>query len=130
MHVDETSMRVDNRSAGRKNHWVHVYSAGEITLKRLHPKRGSTAIEDINIIPRYGGVIVHDCWASYFSYENCEDALCGSHLLRELAFIIDSNGYSWARNMKRLLQETCATVSRSESKKLSARESVNLQKRY
>jgi hypothetical protein len=40
-------------------------------------------MDEINIIPRYGGVIVHDCWASYFSYARCEDALCGAHLLRE-----------------------------------------------
>jgi transposase len=125
MHVDETSLRLD-----KKNHWVHVCSAGDITLKRLHPKRGSAAIDDINIIPRYGGVIVHDCWASYFSYDNCEDALCGSHLLRELEFIIDSNGYSWAKNMKRLLQETCSMVSKRESKKLTDNEYANLQKRY
>ncbi len=125
MHVDETSMRVE-----KKNHWVHVYSAGEITLKRLHPKRGSAAIDEVDIIPRYGGVIVHDCWASYFSYDNCEDALCGSHLLRELAFIIDSNAYSWAKNMKRLLQETCSKVSKRESKRLTDKEYANLQKRY
>ena len=125
MHVDETSMRVE-----KTNHWVHVYSAGEITLKRLHPKRGSAAIDEIDIIPRYGGVIVHDCWASYFSYDNCEDALCGSHLLRELTFIIDSNAYSWAKNMKRLLQETCSKVSKRESKKLTDKEYANLQKRY
>lgn len=125
MHVDETSMRVE-----KKNHWVHVYSAGEITLKLLHSKRGSAAIDQINIIPLYGGVIVHDCWASYFSYENCEDALCGSHLLRELEFIIDSNAYAWAKNMKRLLQETCSIVSKRQSKKLTEKEYANLQKRY
>jgi transposase len=125
MHVDETSLRLD-----KKNHWVHVHSAGDITLKRLHPKRGSAAIDDINIIPRYGGVTVHDCWASYFSYDNCEDALCGSHLLRELEFVIDSNGYAWAKNMKRLLQETCATVSDRKRKKLTSAEYANLQKRY
>jgi len=125
MHVDETSLRVD-----RKNHWIHVYSSGEITLKRLHRRRGKEAIEAINIIPRYGGIAVHDCWQSYFSYGNYEDALCGSHLLRELAFIIDSNGYAWAVNMKRLLQETCAKVSKSESKCLTEQEYKNLQKRY
>ncbi len=125
LHVDETSLRVD-----RKNHWIHVYSSGEFTLKRLHRKRGTEAIEDINIIPRYGGVAVHDCWPSYFSYANYHDALCGSHLLRELAFIIDSNGYAWATNMKRLLQETCAKVSKRESKKLTDQEYINLQKRY
>lgn len=50
MHVDETSLRVD-----RRNYWIHVCSAGDITLKRLHPKRGKAAIEAIGVIPRYGG---------------------------------------------------------------------------
>ena len=56
LHVDETSLRV-----ARKNHWLHVYAAGDITLKFLHPKRGVEAIVAIGIIPRQGGVIVHDC---------------------------------------------------------------------
>ncbi|NND70361.1 MAG: hypothetical protein HKN43_02175, partial [Rhodothermales bacterium] len=42
--------------------------------------------------------------------QQSEDGLCGSHLLRELEFVIDSNGYAWALNMKRLLKETCARV--------------------
>jgi len=125
IHADETSLRVD-----KKNHWVHVYSSGDITLKFIHHKRGKEAIDDIGIIPRYGGVIIHDCWASYLSYENCEHGLCGSHLLRELTFVVDSNGYSWAVNMKKLLQETSAKISRRKSKKLSQREYKNLQKRY
>ena len=33
INVDETSLRVD-----KKNHWLHVYSAGDITLKFLHRK--------------------------------------------------------------------------------------------
>ena len=74
LNADETSLRVD-----RKNHWIHVYSGGEITVKRLHRKRGCEAIDDIGIIPRYGGVVVHDCWASYLSYDHCGHALCGSH---------------------------------------------------
>lgn len=125
MHVDETSLRVD-----RKNQWIHVCSAGDITLKFLHPKRGQEAIEDIGIIPRYGGVVIHDCWQSYLSYDHCGHGLCGSHLLRELTFIVDSNGYAWASNMKRLLQETCTIVARRESKQLSEQEYKNLQKHY
>ena len=117
IHVDETSMRVD-----KKNYWIHVYSAGDITLKFLHRKRGKEAIEAINIIPRYAGKIIHDCWSSYLSYDHCEHGLCGSHLLRDLTFIIETNGYAWARNMKRLLQETCAKVSNSPEKKLNERE--------
>ena len=125
MHVGETSLRVD-----RKNHWIHVYSAGEITLKFLHPKRGLEAIESIGIIPRYGGTIIHDCWASYLSYAHCDHGLCGSHLLRELTFIVEANAYRWAANVKRLLQQTCSLVSKRPSKCLSQTEYKNLRKRY
>jgi transposase len=89
LHVDETSLRVD-----KKKQWIHVYSSGDITLKFLHQKRGKEAIESIGIIPRYGGVIIHDCWSSYLSYIHCGHALCGSHLLRELTFIVESNNMS------------------------------------
>lgn len=125
LHVDETSLRVDQR-----NDWVHVYSTGSITLKFLHAKRGKEAVEKIAIIPRYGGTIIHDCWASYLSYAHCGHGLCGAHLVRELRFIIDAHNYPWAHAMKRLLQETCVTVSSRAEKKLSDREYANLQKRY
>jgi transposase len=125
MHVDETSLRVD-----QKNHWIHVCSAGEITLKFLHEKRGQEAMQAIGVIPRYGGVVIHDCWASYIAYEHCGHGLCGSHLLRELTFIVEAHGYAWAKNTKRLLQQTSARVAKRKRKKLNQREYANLQKRY
>jgi len=125
LHVDETSLRVE-----RKNYWIHVCSAGDITLKCLHPTRGQAAIEATGIIPRYGGVIIHDCWASYLAYDHCGHGLCGAHLLRELTFIIDAENYAWARHMKRLLQHTCQLVSQRQDKHLSPGEYANLQKRY
>lgn len=125
MHTDETSLRVD-----KKNHWLHVYSACDITVKILHRNRGSTAMDDINIIPRYSGVIIHDCWSSYLSYDHCSHGLCGSHLTRELTCAIESNEYAWASNMKKLLLETCKKISARKSKKLSPKEYAKLQKRY
>lgn len=125
MNCDETSMKVNGQ-----NYWVHVYSSGDTVLKFIHPKRGKEAIEDIGIIPKYGGTIIHDCWASYLSYDNCDHALCGSHLLRELTFIIDSNNYQWAKNIKKLLKETSGKVSKSKRKKLTKSAYQNLQKRY
>ena len=125
MHVDETSIRVD-----KHNHWIHVCSAGDITLKFVHEKRDLEAMAAIGIIPKYGGVIVHDCWASYLSYAHCGHGLCGAHLLRELTFIVESNDYAWAKNMKRLLQQTCARVSRRKRKRLTAREYEALQQHY
>lgn len=125
IHVDETSFKVE-----RKNHWIHVYSSGGITLKLLHRKRGNEAIIGLDIIPRYGGVIIHDCWASYLSYDHCGHGLCGSHLLRELTFIVDSNQYRWARNMKKLLQGTCRKVAMRDEKCLTVKEYADLQKRF
>ena len=125
MHVDETSIRVE-----KHNHWIHVCSAGDITLKFVHEKRGLEAMAAIGIIPKYGGVIVHDCWASYLSYAHCRHGLCGAHLLRELTFIVEANGYAWAANMKRLLQQTCQRVSRRKRKRLTPREYDALQQHY
>jgi len=125
LNMDETSMRVD-----KKNHWIHVYSAGDLTLKCLHRKRGTQAMNDIGILPKYGGAAIHDGLAAYFTYENCDHGLCGSHLLRELTFVIESNGYTWAVNMKPLLQQACRTVSKSKFKILTKKEYANLQKRY
>ncbi len=125
INVDETSLRVD-----KKNHWIHVYSSGDITLKLLHRRRGTEAINELNIIPRYSGTIIHDCWTSYLSYHHCDHGLCGSHIVRELTCIIESNGYPWATNMKSLLLETCKKVSKLKNKKLSKKQYANLQKHY
>jgi transposase len=125
MNVDETSLRTDKR-----NHWIHVYSSGDITLKFLHRKRGTEAIEEINIIPRYSGTLIHDCWSSYLTYHHCEHGLCGSHLVRELTCAIESNGYRWATDMKTLLLDACKKVSKRKNKMLRPKEYDALEKRY
>jgi transposase len=125
INVDETSLRVE-----KKNHWIHVYSGGDITLKFLHRGRGTEAIDEINIIPRYTGKIIHDCLAAYLTYHHCGHGLCGSHLVRELTCAIEANGYSWASNIKNLLLETCKKVSKRKKKRVTPREYANLQKRY
>jgi transposase len=125
MHNDETSLRV-----AKQNYWIHVYSSGDITLKFLHRRRGLEAMEDINIIPRYSGIIIHDCWASYLSYDHCAHGLCGSHLTRELTHAIEANNYDWAKSMKELLLETCKKVSDTIDKKITDEEYNHLQKCY
>ena len=125
LHADETGFRVDGRTE-----WLHVLTDGSVTLKFLHPKRGREAIDEIGVIPRYAGVLIHDCWASYFAYDRCRHQLCGSHLLRELAFVIESNGFRWARLMKRLLREACHKVNRSDAKVLTEAECRSMRRRY
>ena len=123
LHVDETSLKVN-----KKNHWMHVATNGFVTLKFLHRKRGKEAIDSFGILPVYAGTLIHDCWAAYFLYFQCKHQVCGSHLLRDLAFAIESNGYRWARLMYKLLREICHAVNESETGVLSEAECRRYQK--
>ena len=116
LHVDETSLRVD-----RKNYWIHVCAGGPITVKGLHRNRGCEAINTLGIIPRYGGLIVHDCWKAYLTYTQCKHQLCGAHPLRELQAVTDSNGYPWARKMHKLLLIARRQVIQRPQQRLSMR---------
>ena len=125
LHADETGLRI----AG-KQHWLHSVSAGHLVLKHCHRQRGGDALKDIGIVPRYGGVLVHDRWASYFAYDQCEHALCGSHLLRNLAFIEQAHDHAWAKRMGNLLLTTCRTVREHPDKSLSNPDYKALRTRY
>jgi transposase len=112
-------------------YWIHSYSTNNTTLLFVHQNRGAEAMNEINIIPRYGGIIVHDCWSSYLSYENVEHGLCGGHILRELKFIEESTKNTWATKMKILLQEAAEKVAKRPAKRtLTEKENKQLQKEY
>jgi hypothetical protein len=113
IHCDETSVRVN-----KLTFWAHSYSSNDITLKFVHEKRGIEAMEEINIIPRYVGTLIHDCWASYLSYNNVDHSLCGGHLLRELKFIEDSNKFLWATDMKNILKKYAKIIARRKKTKV------------
>ena len=126
IHCDETSVRIN-----KLNWWVHSYSSGDITLKLVHRHRGKEAIDEIDIIPKYTGVLIHDCWASYLSYGNAEHALCGAHILRELKYTEEADGYAWATKLKTILQEALEVVnSRQGRRTLTKQEYKRLQSRY
>ena len=125
LHVDGTGFRVN-----KKNQWLHVVTDGSLTLKYLHRKRGKEAIDSFGIISVYSGVLIHDRWAPYFTYDLCKHQVCGSHLLRDLTFVVDSNNYRWARLMKKLLCESCDEVNKRETGVLSEAESRKYRKRY
>ncbi len=93
---------------------------GTLTCKFPHRKRGQ------EIGPCYKGVLVHDCWASYMGYDQCSHQLCGSHLLRELTFVVEAT----ARLMKSLLREVCHKVNKSASKTLNEADLRAVRKRY
>ena len=97
-HFDETGLRV----AG-KLHWLHNCSSQLYTYLFVHTNRGKKALLDpVSLLPDYKGWAVHDCWPSYFKFDQCRHSICGAHLLRELQGLIDQKS-TWAGEMHELL---------------------------
>lgn len=101
VHFDETGVRV----AG-KLHWLHVASTDNLTHLFLHEKRGAEALNDeASVLNGFHGIAVHDCWASYFQFDEATHVLCGAHLLRELYSLWEKQEAPWAGKMHTLLLE-------------------------
>ncbi len=100
MHVDETGVNING-----KRHWLHCASNQFWTSFMAHEKRGSEAIDSMNIIPRFEGVLCHDHWKAYYRYEACLHSLCNAHHLRELTFAHEQDKQQWAGKMKIWLQK-------------------------
>jgi hypothetical protein len=95
VNFDETGLRMEGKGKGG---WLHSASTPFLTLYIAHSKRGVEAMEDINILSRFKGTAIHDCWMSYFDYM-CKHGLCNTHLVRELIFTDEEYHQAWAQNM-------------------------------
>jgi transposase len=95
-HFDETGFRVAGKLA-----WVHSASSGKFVLVTVHGKRGRQGMDKAGVLPAFAGVACHDAWAPYDSYDGAAGhALCGAHLLRELAAVTETGSADdvvWAR---------------------------------
>jgi transposase len=100
-HCDESGLRV----AGQL-YWLHVVSNAHLTFYGVHPKRGSKAMDDLDIIPHCKNWIVHDHFKAYFTYEDCLHALCNEHHLRELKFLWEEHQEAWADELSGFLLES------------------------
>jgi transposase len=109
VHSDESGVRV-----GGKLNWVHAASTDELTHYQHHEKRGQLAMDEIGILPKYEGILVHDHLKSYFNYTLCEHSLCNAHHLRELVFLLEHSQLAWAGKMIRLLVVMKKCVDRAK----------------
>jgi len=98
-HADETGINM-----GGKRHWLHCVSNDYLTLFYPHEKRGTDAMNDMGILPRFKGILCHDHWKPYYKYEDCTHALWKAHHLRELTRAWEQDGQQWAEKMKNLLE--------------------------
>jgi transposase len=98
VHYDETGVRVEG-----KLNWMHVASNEFWTHLFVHQKRGSEALRsEKSVIKDYQGKAVHDCYSSYFQFEECQHILCNAHLLRELERLKEARS-NWGKLMQRLI---------------------------
>ena len=126
-HFDETGLMIN----GILN-WLHTASTSRLTCYAVHAKRGSIAMNEINILPRFKGWAVHDDLASYFQY-NLEHALCNAHHLRTLLFLLERYPQKWVQELNDLLLAIKSKVETAKKKTqtaLSVRQSHNFSKTY
>ena len=126
LHVDETGMRVTGI-----RQWLHVASTEFLTWYGHHRKRGNLATDDMQILPRFKGTMVHDFWAPYFRYPS-RHALCNAHLIRELKGISENYRQSWSEELHDLIQEIKREVDcmREHSCSLSPLNITDFEDRY
>lgn len=99
IHCDETGSRVDGKTC-----WVHVASDQDYTYLTINQKRGQIGMDAADVLPHARGIIVHDCWGSYWKYQDVTHAICCAHLLRELNGVIENHPeQTWAVRFKKLL---------------------------
>lgn len=113
-HFDETSMMTN----GILN-WLHSISALHLTYYAMHAKRGSVAMNEINVLPHFKGRAVHDDLASYFQYD-LKHALCNAHHLRTLLFLLERYPQKWIEPLKDLLLKIKTKVDAAKEKRQTA----------
>jgi transposase len=113
-HFDETGIMVN----GVLN-WLHNVSTPRLTCYAIHAKRGSVAMNEINVLPRFKGRAVHDDLASYFQYD-LKHALCNAHHLRTLLFLLERYPQKWIEPLKDLLLKIKTKVDTAKEKMQTA----------
>jgi transposase len=109
LHSDETGINVNG-----KLHWLHAALNDRWSLLMPHTKRGTEAMNEMDILPHFNGISVHDHWKPYFTYTKCRHALCNAHHLRELQGVVEKNpDHKWAAKMKDLLLEINEAVAKA-----------------
>jgi transposase len=126
VHFDETGLYTE-----QKRWWLHIASTDNLTYYGCHPKRGKAATDDIDILPNFSGIAIHDGWDTYFKY-SCGHGLCNAHHLRELKGIEECYKQKWASDMSSLLVEIKEAVDerRIVADKLEENEIDGFKDRY
>ena len=97
VHADETGLRVV-----KKLHWMHVLATKSLTWVACHAKRGGVAFDELGILPKFKGTLIHDGWKPYRAL-SCSLGLCNAHHLRELTYVFEELKQDWAGDLIEVL---------------------------
>lgn len=116
VHCDETGAKVDGDLC-----WIHCVATSLYTFVSLQKKRGKEGMDAIGFLAEYVGTVVHDCWSTYWGFDNCSHAVCNGHIQRELVGLSKffHNANLWADDMVTLLQEMLHAKHTAQEKGLS-----------
>lgn len=99
VNFDETGVSIEDSTQ-----WGHNSSNEKYTYLTVNKKSGQVGIADNGVITNFTGTAVHDCWGSYWRFENISHAVCCAHLLRELIAASENNpSHIWAKRLGNLL---------------------------
>lgn len=118
-HADETPIKI-----GKSQSYLHVFSNEFFTLLKPHTSRGLKAVDAIGIIPKFKGILSSDFFGMYYRGYDFKNAVCHSHLGRELTLQEEEFKLRWAHELRRFLLDLNSYMDdyRQEERPLSENE--------
>ena len=83
LHEDETGVRIN----GEIN-WLHTCCSKDYVYYEVNKKRGHEAVEEMEILKYFIGILVHDHFKAYYKDKHITHAECNAHILRYLKGIL------------------------------------------
>ena len=114
LYADETGINVNG-----VRHWLHCASSRSWTWFTVHQQRGKQAMDEAGILSEFEGILCHDHWKPYYTYHQCQHALCNAHHLRELERAYEQDGQQWAQALKALLLEAHLKINETNGALIS-----------
>ena len=83
-HSDETGARINGIQ-----HWIHTLCDAKNVRYGVNEKRGKEALEEMELLKFFTGILMHDHFKPYYQYEQITHAECNAHIIRYLKSVID-----------------------------------------
>lgn len=83
-HSDETGIRING-----EQHWLHTLCNDDYVSYGVNKKRGKDAIDEMELLKFFTGILMHDHFKPYYKYEQITHAECNAHIIRYLKSVVE-----------------------------------------